>query len=605
MSDSSRSHLPSSHDENASHFGMVGSHEYKRIPHERAVRDSIRQEAERRARRLADEEHVGRARIEQVSRELLRDLGLADAYLGWTMVAVGSAFWRPQVMQIPYQRRLLLLPHCMRSSEVCPADYTPEGLACVNCGGCRLGYLRSQAESLGYEVMIAEGSPIVMKQILSGRAEAVLGVACLNVLEKSLEKILMAGVPSLAVPLLMDSCHDTTAEDDCILEMIRTPYVPGMTSRRSYLALMRAATSLFEAGQLDSLAPRLFPGAAPAPQNPDDMALGNAVEITEAIAYEYLAGGGKYYRPFLTLAAYDAFLGGPATRMVGNAAPELPRAVKLAALAVEVFHKASLIHDDIEDGDPHRYGRLTLHAQWGTPIALNVGDFLIGLGYRLLADLRAQANDRLAAEMTSRFSAAHLRLCTGQGAELWLQRYAGDGIAVPDILRVYALKTAPAFELALLSGIKLAGADDSLDSSVHCFARYLGIAFQIQNDLEDWSWQKENKQRIGGDLLAGRPTVIQAVTCHALHRSWSSIISEMREEYTATESQWIQRMRTRLEESGAFAAARRLMTRNIERAGQEADRLAHPELRQFLFYLTDSLFVRHHAPSNVSAKDPG
>jgi len=564
---------------------------FKQIPRERATRDRIRREAEARASGVDEESHIGRPLIERLARELLRDLGLGYEYLGWTMVAVGSALWRPQVMRTPYDRRLLLLPHCMRAADTCPAEYTPDGLTCLNCGGCRLGYLRTQAESLGYQILIAEGSPVVMKWILSGRAEAVLGVACLNALERSLEKILMAGVPSLAVPLLMDSCHDTTGEEDCILDMIRTPYVPGAAGRRSYLPLMRAATSLFEAAELEALAPRLFPGGSPVPEHDGDFVLSNAVEVTEAIAYEYLVGGGKYYRPFLTLAGYDAVLGGPRTRADHHPAPPLPRPVKQAALAVEVFHKASLIHDDIEDGDPYRYGRPTLHSQWGVPLALNVGDFLVGLGYRLLADLRSDTNDRLAAELTQRFSAAHLRLSAGQGAELWLQRHACDRIAVPDVLRVYALKTAPAFEVAVSAGVKLAGGDDSLNEPLHRFARYLGIAFQIQNDLDDWSWQKENKQRIGGDLLAGRPTVIQAMASHVMDRSWSGIISEIGEDCVGKEPLWIQRVRTRLEDAGIFAAVRRLMARNVERAREEAERISIPELAYLLTYLTDSLFA--------------
>lgn len=603
MNDSAQRIPKPSRSDQGQTLGLAAYSGLKQIPRERSIRDRIRQEAEVRAAGVEQQKHIGRPLIERLARELLRDLGLGYEYLGWTMVAVGSALWRPQVMRIPYDRRLLLLPHCMRAAETCPAEYTPDGLTCVNCGGCRLGYLRTQAESLGYQIMIAEGSPVVMKWILSGRAEAVLGVACLNALERSLEKILMAGVPSLAVPLLMDSCHDTTGEEDCILEMIRTPYVPGTTVRRSYLPLMRAATSLFEATELEALAPRLFPGGSPAPQHDGDFVLSNAVEVTEAIAYEFLIGGGKYYRPFLTLAAYDAVLGGPRARADHHLAPPLPRPVKQAALAVEVFHKASLIHDDIEDGDPYRYGRPTLHSQWGVPLALNVGDFLVGLGYRLLADLRSCTDDRLAADLTQRFSAAHLRLSAGQGAELWLQRHAGERIAVPDILRVYALKTAPAFEVAVSAGVKLAGGDDSLNEPLHRFARYLGIAFQIQNDLDDWAWQKENKQRIGGDLLAGRPTVIQAMASHVMNRSWSGFISEIGEDCVGRETLWVQRVRTRLEEAGIFTHVRRLMARNVDRAREEAERVSVPELTYLLTYLTDSLFAHLRPQEEIEPAD--
>ena len=66
----------------------------------------------------------------------------------------------------------------------------------------------------------------------------------------------------------------------------------------------------------------------------------------------------------------------------------LPDDVKAVALAIEAFHKASLVHDDVEDDDSFRYGRPTIHREYGTPMAINVGDFLIGLGYRLVSGRR-------------------------------------------------------------------------------------------------------------------------------------------------------------------------------------------------------------------------
>ena len=67
------------------------------------------------------------------------------------------------------------MPHCLRDAEVCPAEYNELGLLCEDCGGCALTDLRSTAEAKGYQVLIAEGSPIVLQLILSGKADAVLG----------------------------------------------------------------------------------------------------------------------------------------------------------------------------------------------------------------------------------------------------------------------------------------------------------------------------------------------------------------------------------------------------------------------------------------------
>ena len=78
---------------------------------------------------------------------------------------------------------------------------------------------------------------------------------------------------------------------------------------------------------------------------------------------------------------------------------DLPDGVRRTALAIETFHKASLVHDDIEDDDTFRYGRETLHRQYGVGTAINVGDYLIGLGYRLVSRERKELGGDCAADI--------------------------------------------------------------------------------------------------------------------------------------------------------------------------------------------------------------
>src|SRR5258707_880904 len=114
--------------------------------------------------------------------------------------------------------------------------------------------------------------------------------------------------------------------------------------------------------------------------------MGPAEGETEKIGREWLARAGKRWRPFLTVSAYQALRS--ATESV------VPEGVRKIAIAVECFHKASLIHDDIEDNDAFRYGEKTLHEQYGVALALNVGDLLIGEGYRLIGDCGAAAEEK-------------------------------------------------------------------------------------------------------------------------------------------------------------------------------------------------------------------
>src|SRR5262249_26055687 len=152
----------------------------------------------------------------------------------------------------------------------------------------------------------------------------------------------------------------------------------------------------------------------PSPAKPQ--AAGDPLAQHEAIAYDWMAQGGKRSRPFITLAAYDALKGAPGTLSAEGL--DLPDAVRRTALAIEAFHKASLVHDDIEDAAPFRYGRETLHRQYGVPTAINVGDYLIGLGYRLVARDRKELGGDCAADILNKLSEAHLKLSEGQGAEL-------------------------------------------------------------------------------------------------------------------------------------------------------------------------------------------
>ncbi|HUX02202.1 MAG TPA: polyprenyl synthetase family protein [Phycisphaerae bacterium] len=204
-------------------------------------------------------------------------------------------------------------------------------------------------------------------------------------------------------------------------------------------------------------------------------ALSSAESETEKTARDWLARGGKRWRPFLVACAHEA---------LRAEADAWPAALCRTAVAVECFHKASLIHDDIEDGDAERYGQEALHVRLGVPVALNVGDFLVGEGYRLLGDLAAP--DERKARMVRAAAEGHRSLCVGQGREL--EALGNPAPPTPDqVLRIFSGKTAPAFEVAVRLGAALAGADETLWPMLGRYGEALGVAYQIRDDLED-SW---------------------------------------------------------------------------------------------------------------------
>ena len=299
-----------------------------------------------------------------------------------------------------------------------------------------------------------------------------------------------------------------------------------------YSALMQAAAGMFHPDELARLAPRMHASASlhqngnghvhsapshhsngnaksPLHANGKHLPALNPLTSTETIAYDFLAKGGKHSRPFITLAVYDALTGGRATRDgAEHFLSQLSPAVKRCALSIEVFHKASLVHDDIQDDDEFRYGCPTLHRQHGTPAAINVGDYLIGLGYRLVARESKALGAETVAEILDSLAEAHMRLSEGQGAELMWRDSGNKQLTPADTLKIYALKTAPAFEAALHTGLSLAGPSRDCSESLGQFAHYLGVAFQIINDLNDWHGDDHNKLVAAGDVIGGRPTLL-------------------------------------------------------------------------------------------------
>ncbi len=579
----------------------------KVVPEPKALREQIRARVRQLGPQLDKSRPLGKDEMEAIARKLLEELGQPEGYLGWTMVALVTAFWHEQVAAVPPSRRLFLLPHCLKHAEGCPADYDDFGLECKKCGACSIADFRTAAEAMGYKVLVAEGSPIVLKIIVSGYVDAIVGVACLNVLEKAIDKILLAGIPCMAVPLLSSDCRNTSVDEDWVEEMIRTEHKPRQAQTRTYVHLMRAAAKMFEPPALDRLAPRSRGTATLAEMNGQGVAGLDPVAGTEAIAYDFLAKGGKHSRPFITLAVHDALTGGTGAMPGGaEALDALSESVKRAALSIETFHKASLVHDDIEDDDEFRYGDSTLHRKYGTATAINVGDYLIGLGYRLVSREAGTLGSEVVADILDRLADAHMKLSEGQGAELLWRDSRDKRLKAIDALKIYALKTAPAFEAALLTGIRLAGPFGNYLEPMCQFARNLGVAFQILNDLNDWRPDDHNKLSAGGDVLGGRPTVLWALALESLSEADRQRLEGLIAQQPANAAT-IERVRQLYESAGVFEKAGRLVEKYQERAEAIADQVEPDELRRLLYYLIDTVLERPptETPMVITPSLPG
>jgi geranylgeranyl diphosphate synthase, type II len=563
----------------------------KLVPETRELREALKAKCAEVASRLNKELPPTKDQLELIARRTLDEMGMSEGYVGWAMVVLSSEFFRDSVAAIPPSRRLFLLPHCLKHAEGCPADYDEFGMDCKKCGACSIADFRTMAEEMGYKVLVAEGSPVVLKIIVSGYVDSIVGVACLNVLEKAIDKILLAGIPCMAVPLLSSDCRNTSVDEDWVRDMILTLAPIAEQQTRSYVHLMRAASDLFQQPQLNDLVGRQR-SQSPISQTPGKPLEGiDPIAATEAIATDFLARGGKYSRPFITLAAYDAMTGGHGTGGTGPSAIEgFSRGVRCAAMSIECFHKASLVHDDIEDDDSFRYGVPAVHQQFGLSTAINVGDYMIGLGYRMIGREIESIGAAAAADILNCLSSAHMRLAEGQGAEL-LWRDASDKRLAPiDALKIYALKTAPAFEAALYTGIRLATDAATYAEPVKLFARNIGVAFQIINDLQDWHGDDNNKLGAAGDILAGRPTILLALALQSLNADdQKKLLYILDSGCEMSDSLRIANARELLEKGRVFEQAEKLIEKHRERAVDVAQSIEPEPLRRLMLYLIDTV----------------
>ncbi|MDF7824494.1 polyprenyl synthetase family protein [Pontiellaceae bacterium B12227] len=376
------------------------------------------------------------------AQQISSDANLTD----YLMVLLNNAVWHSTVASIPYERRLLLLPQCLRDFKNCPAQLDEFGLLCEECGRCDIGALQSMAEELGYVVLVAEGSTVVSKLLESGKVDAVVGISCLSALEKSFPHMASGAIPGLAIPLTVDGCVGTQTDTDHVREAILLKSSGDWSSQVDTAAIRQQVDAWFS----------------------NDW---NCETETERIAYEWLSKSGKRWRPFLLAGVYSA---------LKNGTLEFPEDIRKLAVAVECFHKASLVHDDIEDDDDLRYGEPTLHKTYGLAVALNAGDLLVGEGYRWIASAEKQV-----VRLTRIAASNHRTLCVGQGEELY-GLAAATPFSANQIIEIFRRKTAPAFGVSLLLGAVAADADEELLEMLGRFSESLGIAYQIKDDLDEY-----------------------------------------------------------------------------------------------------------------------
>ncbi|MBK0381070.1 polyprenyl synthetase family protein [Mucilaginibacter segetis] len=212
-------------------------------------------------------------------------------------------------------------------------------------------------------------------------------------------------------------------------------------------------------------------------------------ELYEPISY-ILSLGGKRMRPALLLMACDLF-GGDVEEALSP------------ALAIEVFHNFTLMHDDIMDKAPIRRGKTTVHEKWNANVAILSGDVMLIEGYKLMMQVR----ENILRQVLDIFNDTAVGVCEGQQLDMTFE--STNNIAIKEYINMIRLKTAVVLGGALKIGA-LIGKADIKDAELLCeFGEQIGIAFQLQDDILDVYGNPEKfGKQIGGDILSNKKTYL-------------------------------------------------------------------------------------------------
>jgi len=212
-------------------------------------------------------------------------------------------------------------------------------------------------------------------------------------------------------------------------------------------------------------------------------------ELYAPISYT-LALGGKRIRPVLTLIACEMFGG------------DIKEALH-QAVAIELFHNFTLIHDDIMDNAPIRRGKKTVYKKWSSNIAILSGDTLFAYAYQFVQ----KADNHILGDILSVFNRTAIEVCEGQQYDLNYE--TRNDVSVDEYINMIKLKTAVLFGASLKIGAIIGGANADEADNLYNFALNIGLGFQLKDDLLDtFGNERVFGKKTGGDIITNKKTFL-------------------------------------------------------------------------------------------------
>ncbi len=278
---------------------------------------------------------------------------------------------------------------------------------------------------------------------------------------------------------------------------------------------------------------------------------------------QYILGlGGKRLRPVLTLMAAEIF------------GADFRKALD-AALAIEIFHNFSLVHDDIMDAAPLRRGQPTVHEKWDINTGILSGDAMLINAYQLFENYEG----KMFRDLAQLFSKTAIEVCEGQQYDVDFE--SRDDVSIPEYLKMIEYKTAVLVGAALKMGGIIAGASPKDQNYIYEFGRNLGIAFQLQDDYLDAFGNTETfGKQIGGDIIENKKTYLYL---KAMEKGSESQVLEMAHLYSIKPEEPVGKINTVKEiflDSGAAEITKNAIKNYTDAAFEVLEKLRLPQEKQ-------------------------
>ncbi|MCB0761721.1 MAG: polyprenyl synthetase family protein [Flavobacteriales bacterium] len=260
-----------------------------------------------------------------------------------------------------------------------------------------------------------------------------------------------------------------------------------------------------------------------------------------------LSLGGKRMRPYLCLLGASVAGGDP------------QEAVD-AAVAIELFHNFSLMHDDIMDEAPLRRGKPTVHARWNENQAILSGDAMLVCAY----DLLIKSGHTQTVEMLALFNQTALEVCEGQQLDMDFENR--EDVTVEEYIEMIRLKTSVLIGASLSLGAKCSGASGEVSDALYDFGINLGLAFQLRDDyLDTFGDSEQTGKQSGGDILADKKTYLHLCAVSRASDQQRAIMLNMPGSVLRGQEK-VQAVRTIMEQTGAKEDCQRLTEQYLDRS---------------------------------------